>query len=87
MRVVKQRLAATQRQCLKNAGAGPRTESLPSSCPLQRHFRQRRIFERPSNVPKRLIEAGDFMQVQVGQRIQKRFTPKPAVPLPGAAFA
>ena len=26
---------------------------------------------------KRLIEAGDFMQVQVGQRIQKRFTQSP----------
>ena len=26
---------------------------------------------------KRLIEAGDFMQVQVGQRIQKRFTESP----------
>jgi anthranilate synthase component 1 len=36
---------------------------------------------------KELIAAGDFMQVQVGQRIKKRYTESPAEPVPCAAFA
>jgi anthranilate synthase component 1 len=36
---------------------------------------------------KELIAAGDFMQVQVGQRIKKRFTESPLEPVPRAALA
>jgi anthranilate synthase component 1 len=37
--------------------------------------------------PSELIEAGDFMQVQVGQRIKKRYTESPLSAVPRAALA
>ena len=36
---------------------------------------------------KELIAGGDFMQVQVGQRIKKPYTQSPLEPVPGAALA
>jgi anthranilate synthase component 1 len=36
---------------------------------------------------KELIAGGDFMQVQVGQRIKKRYTESPLSPVPRAALA
>jgi anthranilate synthase component 1 len=36
---------------------------------------------------KEYIAAGDMMQVQVGQRLRKRYTESPLSPVPRAAFA
>ena len=46
------------------------------SHPLEREFAKADYLEAVERA-KRLIEAGDFMQVQVGQRIKKRFTESP----------
>ena len=41
----------------------------------------------PCERAKELIAGGDFMQVQVGQRIKKRYTESPLSPVPRAALA
>ena len=46
------------------------------SYPAEREF-AKADYLRAVEVAKRMIEAGDFMQVQVGQRIRKRYTESP----------
>ncbi len=63
------------RQRLNDPVRAPVVNASPSE-PVQRDFAKADYLAAVERA-KRLIEAGDFMQVQVGQRLKKRFTASP----------
>ncbi|NDC61691.1 MAG: anthranilate synthase component I [Betaproteobacteria bacterium] len=60
---------------LKHPVSAPAVKATPSH-PVEREF-AKADYLRAVERAKGLIEAGDFMQVQVGQRLKKRFTENP----------
>ena len=63
------------RECLRRSVSAPPIQASPSHAP-QRDF-AKADYLRAVVQAKELIAAGDFMQVQVGQRIKKRYTQAP----------